>query len=50
MSELRKKERMLRETAEAMRTEPEQLPVIIQKFQRELLETRKEIAKLKGGE
>jgi len=47
MTEPRKKEQLLRASAEVLRTEPDSLPAIIQKFKREIEETEKEIAKLR---
>jgi alanyl-tRNA synthetase len=46
MADARAKERLLKEAAAALNTEPDQLPAIIEKFQRELKEIKESIAKL----
>ncbi|MFH0830142.1 MAG: hypothetical protein V1887_03205 [Candidatus Aenigmatarchaeota archaeon] len=47
MTDKREKEKTLREAAEALHTEPEQLCAVIEKFRHELNETESEITKLK---
>jgi len=45
--QIRKKEKIMREAAAALNCEPAALPTIIEKFQRETAEAKKEIARLK---
>ncbi len=48
MTGVREKERLLRKAAEALRTEPEQLPAMIRKFRNELEEARRDAGRLRN--
>ena len=47
MKDLRANEKILRKAAEILSTEPEQVPAVIRKFQKEIEEVEGEIKKLK---
>lgn len=46
--DLRAGERILRKAADILNTEPEQVPAVLRKFQREIEEAEAEIKKLKN--
>lgn len=46
--DLRANEKILRKTAEVLNTEPEQVPAVLKKFQKEIEEVEKEIRNLKS--
>jgi prefoldin subunit 5 len=48
MADVRDKERLLKEAAAALNTEPDQLPAMIEKFKRELDEARISIKRLQA--
>jgi len=48
MKDLRQNEKILRRAAEILNTEPEQVPAVIKKFQKEIEEVGAEIKKLSG--
>ena len=45
--DLRTNEKILRKAAEALNTEPEQVPAVLKKFQKDISEAEEEIEKLK---
>ncbi|MBU5557573.1 MAG: hypothetical protein QW751_00980 [Candidatus Aenigmatarchaeota archaeon] len=45
---LRKKDKLVREAAAALNCEPEALPSIIEKFQREIRDIKKEMKRIRG--
>ena len=47
MKDLRANEKILRKAAEVLNTEPEQVPAVLRKFQREIEDVGAEIKKLK---
>ncbi len=47
MKDFRANEQILRRAAEVLNTEPEQVPAVLRKFQREIEEVEAEINKLK---
>lgn len=47
MKDIRENEKILRKAAEILNTEPEQVPAVLKKFQKEIEETEMEIQNLK---